>query len=54
MGRPKLKEKEKKARLGITISKELNKLLGIETSNKSGFIENLVKKYFNNQSNAGE
>jgi len=46
MGRPKLKEKEKKARLGITISKELNKLLGIETPNKSGFIENLIQKYF--------
>lgn len=46
MGRPKLQEKDKKERLGITISKELNKLLDEETSNKSGFIESLIQKYF--------
>ena len=46
MGRPKLQEKDKKAKLGITISKELNKLLDKETSNKSWFIENLIQKYF--------
>lgn len=46
MGRPKLKEKEKKARLGITLSRELNELLDKETSNKSAFIESLIQKYF--------
>lgn len=46
MGRPKLKEKDKKTKLGITISREMNELLDKETSNKSGFIEKLVKKYF--------
>ena len=46
MGRPKLQDKDKKTKLGITISRELNKLLDKETSNKSGFIEGLIKKYF--------
>lgn len=46
MGRPKLKEKDKKTKLGITISREMNELLDKETSNKSGFIEELIKKYF--------
>ncbi len=49
MGRPKLKEKDKKTKLGITISRELNKLLDEETSNKSGFIENLIANYFKNK-----
>ena len=46
MGRPKLQEKDKKDKLGITISKKLNELLEEETSNKSGFIEGLIQKYF--------
>lgn len=46
MGRPKLKNEEKKGKLGITISKSLiNKLKKIP--NKSEFIETLVKQYFN-------
>lgn len=51
MGRPKLQEKDKKERLGITISRELNELMDKETSNKSKFIEDLVTNYFKNKSN---
>jgi|LakMenEpi03Aug12_release.lakeMendotaPanAssembly.Ray.scaffolds.fasta_scaffold1690510_1 hypothetical protein len=47
MGRPKLQEKDKKAKLGITIDRELDELMDIETSNKSKFIENLIEQYFN-------
>lgn len=47
MGRPKLQEKDKKAKLGITIDRELDALMNIETSNKSKFIENLIEQYFN-------
>ncbi len=47
MGRPKLQEKDKKAKLGITINRELDELMDIETSNKSKFIENLIEQYFN-------
>lgn len=46
MGRPKLKEKDKKTKLGITISREINKQLDKETSNKSKFIEELLEEYF--------
>lgn len=46
MGRPKLQDKDKKSKLGITISREINELLDKETSNKSRFIEELIKKYF--------
>ncbi len=46
MGRPKLKEKDKKTKLGITISREINKLLDKETSNKSKFIEELLIDFF--------
>lgn len=49
MGRPKLQEKDKKERLGITISKELNTLLDKETSNKSAFIEKVLEQYFKNK-----
>jgi hypothetical protein len=47
MGRPKLQEKDKKTKLGITINRELDELMDIETSNKSKFIENLIEQYFN-------
>jgi hypothetical protein len=47
MARPKLKEEEKKIRLGVTISRELSNKIELETSNKSKFIEELLKKYFN-------
>lgn len=46
MGRPKLQDKDKKIKLGITISREINEQLDKETSNKSKFIEELIKKYF--------
>jgi len=47
MGRPKIKEKDKKGKLGITISKELIIKLEKTTNNKSSYIENLIKNHFN-------
>jgi hypothetical protein len=49
MGRPKLKNEEKKLKLSITIDKELNDKLGSVTNNKSKFITKLLLKYFNNE-----
>jgi hypothetical protein len=46
MARPKLKEEDKKIRLGVTISRELYKKINLETNNKSEFIEKLLTKYF--------
>jgi metal-responsive CopG/Arc/MetJ family transcriptional regulator len=46
MGRPKLKEENKKGKLGISISKELINKIDNITDNKSVFIENLIIKYF--------
>jgi metal-responsive CopG/Arc/MetJ family transcriptional regulator len=46
MARPKLKEGDKKIRLGVTISRELYKKIDSETNNKSEFIEKLLTKYF--------
>jgi hypothetical protein len=46
MSRPKLKEEDKKIRLGVTISRELYKKIDLETNNKSEFIEKLLTKYF--------
>ena len=48
MGRPKLEEKEKKIKLGITISNHSFTMLGILTNNKSEFIENLINNYLKN------
>ena len=48
MSRPKLKENDKKGKLGITISRELINKINEITNNKSTFIEGLVKQYFNN------
>lgn len=47
MGRPKLKENEKKGKLGISISKDLIIKLNSVTNNKSTFIEGLINDYFN-------
>jgi hypothetical protein len=47
MGRPKLKEDDKKGKLGITISKELINKINKITNNKSLFIEDLIIKFFN-------
>jgi len=44
MARPKLKEKDKKIQLSITISREINILLEKRTVNKSKFIEELLIK----------
>jgi hypothetical protein len=46
MGRPKLKEDDKKGKLGITISKELINKINKMTNNKSVFIEDLIIKFF--------
>lgn len=48
MGRPKLKQEDKKGKLGITISKDLIDKINVITNNKSTFIEGLIKNYFNN------
>jgi hypothetical protein len=48
MGRPKLEEKEKKIKLGITISNHSFTMLGMLTNNKSEFIENLINNYLKN------
>jgi hypothetical protein len=49
MARPKLKEENKKGKLGITISKELIEKINQETNNKSTFVEMLVSEYFKNK-----
>lgn len=46
MPRPKLKQDEKKGKLGITISKGIINKINICTNNKSLFIENLLIEYF--------
>lgn len=46
MGRPKLQEKDKKTKLGITISKDINQLLEQTTNNKSKFIEDVLSDHF--------
>lgn len=48
MGRPKLKQEDKKGKLGISLSKELIKKLDIITNNKSNLIEQIITKYLNN------
>jgi hypothetical protein len=51
MGRPKLNQENKKIKLGITISKQLNEALNLITYNKSNFIEELILNYFNIKNN---
>lgn len=46
MGRPKLKDNDKKGKLGITISKELINKINKITNNKSLFIEDLIINFF--------
>ena len=46
MARPKLKNDDKKGKLGITISKKIINKMESETNNKSKFIENLLINYF--------
>jgi hypothetical protein len=44
MGRPKLKKEEKKIKVSITLDNEMYEFLSKVTSNKSKFIEELIKK----------
>jgi metal-responsive CopG/Arc/MetJ family transcriptional regulator len=46
MGRPKLKQEDKKGKLGISLSKELIKQLDLITNNKSNLIEQIIIEYF--------
>lgn len=43
MPRPKLKNEDKKIKVSITLSKEINNKLEKLTNNKSNFIEDLIK-----------
>lgn len=47
MGRPKLEEKDKKGKLGITLPKNLIVKIDSVTYNRSMFIERLIIEYFN-------
>ena len=49
MGRPKLKEEEKKGKLGISLTKELINKINSVSNNKSVFIENIIIEYFKNK-----
>jgi hypothetical protein len=46
MARPKLKQDEKKGKLGISLSKTLIDKINAITNNKSVFIENILINYF--------
>lgn len=43
MPRPKIKNEDKKIKVSITLSKEINNKLEKLTNNKSNFIEDLIK-----------
>lgn len=49
MGRPKLKKEDKKIKVSITLSKEVNTILESITNNKSKTIENLILKISKNE-----
>ena len=49
MARPKLKEIDKKTKLGISISKDLKNKIEAITNNKSQFIEELIQVYFDSK-----
>ena len=51
MARPKLKQEDKKGKLGISLSKELIDKINSVTNNKSTFIEGLLTKYFESTNN---
>ena len=50
MGRPKLKEEDKKIALSLTLSPEIHKLIS-EVKNKSQFVEMLILTHYNNKKN---
>lgn len=49
MARPKLKEEDKKIKLSITLSSEVNNILNSITNNKSKTIEDLILKLTRNE-----
>lgn len=49
MARPKLKEKDKKTKLGISISRDIKDKIEMVTNNKSKFIEDIITEYFKNK-----
>lgn len=49
MARPKLKQEDRKTKLGISISREIKDKIELVTTNKSKFIEDLITEYFNNK-----
>jgi metal-responsive CopG/Arc/MetJ family transcriptional regulator len=48
MGRPKLKQEDKKVKLSITLDKKINLELDVISNNKSKFIEELIINYLKN------
>jgi hypothetical protein len=50
MGRPKLKEEDKKIALSLTLSPEIHKLIS-DVKNKSQFVEMLILTHYNNKKN---
>ena len=50
MGRPKLKEEDRKISISLSFSPEIHKLMEGET-NKSKFIEKLILDHYNNKKN---
>ena len=46
MSRPKLPKLDKKVKLGITISREINNKIEKISHNKSAFIEHVIQAYF--------
>ena len=51
MSRPKMKQEEKKTKLGISISREIKDKIESLTNNKSKFIEDLIIEYFKTNNN---
>jgi hypothetical protein len=49
MARPKLKQEDKKTKLGISISREVKDKIELVTTNKSKFIEDLITEHFKNK-----
>ena len=49
MGRPKKEDNDKKIKIGITIDRELYKLIKKDKLMPSRIIENLVREYYGNK-----
>jgi len=48
MARPKLKQEDKKIKVSITLSREVNNIFESLTNNKSKTIEDLILKFIKN------